>query len=107
MGRSVTEETTKLYDELELGKDARERLAALLDEPTPERWGDAYTVILGPPDGPTLWQALAVVDPWHTPSAEPGLPDDPDEWVWAPQVRAVRAALRWAVERKTEKEEDG
>lgn len=87
------------YRKLGLDEDAREKLDALMVSPSPEAWGRAYCLVLGPPAGPTLWQAVAAVDPWHTPSAKPGGDDYPDEWTWAPEPRVTRAAISWAAER--------
>ncbi len=86
---------------LYLKDDAKDRLRQLYRDPTPEAWSECYCFVL-PSSGtdrrgaPTLWQALAIVNPGRTPSAMPGLRDDPDEWAWAPNSGHVKQALCFA-----------
>lgn len=46
-----------------LEPETRERLQAVLDDPSDDTWSNAYSVIIGADRWMTLWQAVLAVDP--------------------------------------------
>ena len=46
-----------------LSGEVRERLMALINDPSEETWDDAYSIILNRDVWLTLWQAVIAVDP--------------------------------------------
>ena len=47
-----------------LNAECRARLEAVLKDPTPDTWDDAYSLIVGADGFTTLWQAWIKVDPF-------------------------------------------
>lgn len=75
-----------------LGPDLRRRLEAVINDPTPETWDDAHSLILNGDTWVTLWQAVLVADP-SFPRSKPT--DEP--WAAVPTRQTLITALRLAV----------
>jgi hypothetical protein len=76
---------------------ARDRLVAVLANPTQETWQDACVLILNR-DGfktLTLWQAVIAVDPTFPTSKPSGKP-----WSRVPDYDLIARAIRYAVTRE-------
>lgn len=74
-----------------LDGDTRGRLEALVADPTPDSWDDAYSLVINGESMTTMWQAVLAVDPDFT-ASKPA--DGP--WPSSPSQQTVLAALRYA-----------
>lgn len=82
---------TNLYGPLV--PELRARIDALIEDPTPATWDDAYTIIVNGDTFTSLWQAVLHVDPSFPARINNGT------WRWqtAPTREVVLAALHAAV----------
>jgi hypothetical protein len=57
----VIEQATNMFGRL--GDEPRARLLAVIRDPNPQTWDDAYTLIINGGTWTTLWQAVLKIDP--------------------------------------------
>jgi hypothetical protein len=91
-----------------LGGSTRMRLMAVLSDPTPETWDDAYTILLNGDRLVTLWQAVLAVDPgfasakapvtrWVDDDSELGGHSEPvSGWSRVPTAEIIQQAIGYA-----------
>lgn len=80
-----------------LKPDIRQRIEAVVSNPSQKTWSDAHTIIVGGDGWMTLWQAVIVVDP-SFPRSGPGYDDEGEQRVWdeIPDQRTLLKAIRYA-----------
>lgn len=71
--------------------EARERLIAVLANPTQETWDDAYALIIDQENFLTLWRAVLAVDPSFPGSKKDG------PWERVPDYDTLWRAVQYAV----------
>ena len=82
----------------QLSWELKKKLIDLFDEPTVEKWDQAYAIVLFPDPTTTLWQAVGVVDPTFP---KEGRATDlqgriVEEWSRVPDRALIYRALRFA-----------
>lgn len=87
---SYLDQTTNLFGRL--SGDVRERLVAVLANPSQETWDDAYSIIVNSSRFITMWQAVLVVDP-----SFPAFKDSDGLWPRVPDYDTIARAIRYAV----------
>lgn len=70
--------------------EARDRMIAVLSNPTQETWDDAFGLIVNPNGFLTLWRAVLAVDPTF-PRSKNG-----DNWDRIPDYDTLWRAIRFA-----------
>lgn len=93
---SYLDQATNMFGHLT--GEVRERLVAVLANPTQETWGNAYSIILNQGTWTTLWQAVLAVDPTF-PRTGPALGEP---WPRVPDYDTICRALQYAVTEETE-----
>jgi hypothetical protein len=88
---SHLDETTNLRGHLT--GEARDRLVAVLANPTQETWGNANTLIVSEERNLTLWQAVIAVDPTFPKVG----PRNRGPWERVPDYDTIARAIRYAV----------
>lgn len=90
-----------------LDADCQGRLQAVIDNPTPETWDEAYSLIIGGRGFGTLWQAVLKADPTYLTSAAPcefGKTLKPSEkWSRVPSSKTIKAAIKLVAEENLKK----
>lgn len=84
------DQATNLFGQLE--GEVRDRLIAVLANPTQETWEDAYSIVLRREGFMTLWQAVLAVDPGFVTSKPSG-----GLWPRVPDYDTIASAIRYAV----------
>lgn len=81
-----------------LAPDIRERLQAVVDNPTEKTWDNAHSIIVGAYGWTTLWQAVIAVDP-SFPRSGPRVDQKGrvlEGWVRIPDRRTLLSAIKYA-----------
>lgn len=97
-GTAAIDRATNMFGAL--SDEVRERLMAVITDPNPETWDDAYSIIVNA-EGimhRTLWQAVISVDP-NMPR-KGGSMDAPvaERWPYVPDTYTILLAIQNAVE---------
>jgi hypothetical protein len=93
-----------------LDADCQARLQAVMDNPTPETWDNAYSLIIGGRNFRTLWQAVLIIDPTYLTSGTPvkiGETITPEQkWSRVPSKETIRAAIKLVAEKNLDSKKD-
>lgn len=82
-----------------LDPEIRERLQAVIDNPSAETWDNAFSIIINgsPRRMRTLWQAVIAVDPTFPRSAGSIDVSPAERWIQYPDAVTIVRAIRRAV----------
>ena len=86
--------------------DIQKRLQAVMDNPTPETWDDAHSIIIGGRNFRTLWQAVLIIDPSFQRSAPYDMDTHTTKWRTVPSKETIRAAIKLIAEKNLERKKD-